>query len=171
MADASVRGIVTSRGASLITISRELAGMDTGKVTGIFRRRLEEAARPYPARVRASALAIPVKGPRHTGLRARIALCAETSSLVDGNKVYERVWINPERMRPDYMTLPLYMEGVAGTGRRRYDRWRHPVFGNRDVWAQQAAHPYFYQAAAPFGAAAEVALRVALDDITRQISG
>jgi hypothetical protein len=172
MADAGVRVGASSRGADLHRIARELLAMDSGKVNGIFRGHLEEAARPFPARVRQSALAIPVKPDgKHTGLRARIGLCAELSSLTRGRNVYVRVWINPERIRPDYMTLPLYMEGATGTRRRDYTRWRHPVFGNRDVWVQQPAHPYFYQAVRPLGPASEIAMREALDEVTRDLNG
>lgn len=35
-------------------------------------------------------------------------------------------------------TLPYYMEG-----RRKRD-WRHPVFGNKEVWVKQTPHPYLY---------------------------
>jgi len=172
MPDARVKVSATRTGPDLGKIARELLAMDEGKVTGILRRRLEDAARPFPAAVRASVLAIPVKpGGKHTGLRGRIALCAETSSLVEGHNVYVRIWMNPENMLPDYMTLPLYMEGVKVSRRRDYTRWRHPVYGNREVWAQQDAHPYFYQAARPFGVASEFAVRDALSEITRELNG
>jgi hypothetical protein len=173
MPRADIRVDLGPRGASLRTIARELRGMDGRQVKEIFRHALEGAARPYPRRVRASVLAIPVKeGGKHTGLRARIAGCVELSTGTDAKSAYASVWVNPFRMLPDYTTLPLYMEGVNEGRRRRYDRWRHPVFGrSEDPWVQQAAHPYFYQAASPLGRASGEALKVALEDITRKING
>jgi hypothetical protein len=165
---------LSSRGASLAAASRDLRRMDGRQVKDIFRRRLEDAARPYPARVRASALAIPVKpGGKHTGLRARIAGCVQLSSGTDAESAYVSVWVNPLRMLPDYTTLPLYMQGVKLGGRGRdYSRWRHPVYGR---WLagqrSQPSHPYFYQAAEPLGRAAAPALEAALEDITRKLNG
>jgi hypothetical protein len=176
MPRADIRVGLGPRGASLRTIARELRGMDSRKVTGIFKHALEGAARPYPARVRASVLAIPVKeGGKHTGLRARIAGCVELSSGTDAKSAYASVWVNPFRMLPDYVTLPLYMEGVTSERtryRHDYSRWRHPVFGHSErPWKQQAAHPYFDKPVQPLGRAAGEALKASLEDITRQING
>lgn len=163
-------------GADLGQIARDLLAMNSDKVTGIFKRRLEAAAAPFVPAVRASVLAIPVEPApaRHTGLRLKIAACAEVDSWRDRNDVSVRVWMNPERMiRPTEYTLPLYMQGAIGAGRgKNYTRWRHPVFGHRDQpWVQQPAHPYFYQAVAPLRLQAEIAVRAAVDEITRDLSG
>ena len=173
MPRADIRVDLGPRGASLKVVARELRGMDGRKVKGIFRDALEDAARPYPARVRASVLAVPVKeNGKHTGLRARIAQCVELSTGTDVKSAYASVWVNPFRMLPDYVTLPLYMEGVKESSRNHnYSRWRHPVYGNREVWRGQDAHPYFYQAASPLGRAAGEALKASLEDITRKING
>lgn len=176
MARADIRVGLSSRGASLQVISRDLRRMDHRKVSGLFQKALEGAARPYPARVRASALAIPVKpGGKHTGLRARIAQCVTLSSGTDAKGAYVSVWVDPRKMLPDYTTLPLYMQGVK-TGSRggNYSRWRHPVYQtarNPDTWVSQASRPYFYQAVAGLGREAGPALDAALSDITRKING
>ncbi len=174
MAKLRIEAALRPSGASLRTIGRELRDMDGRQVKEIFRRALEGAARPYPGRVRASVLAIPVKeGGKHTGLRARIAACVELSSGTDVKSAYASVWVNPFRMLPDYVTLPLYMEGVKeGSRNHNYSRWRHPVRGHPErPWLQQPAKPYFYQAATPLGRAAGEALKASLEDITRQING
>src|SRR5262249_8751864 len=167
------------QGATFQVIARELKRMDSRRVNEIFRRHLADAARPYPARVRASVMAIPTTGEKHTGLRARIAQCVEVSSGADTKSAWVSVWINPFRMRPDYTSLPLRMEGAsARTGGRRDSRWRHPVFGTAEqaagvrghgrgwVWVTQPSHPYFYQATRPLGRAAGEALKAGLEDIT-----
>src|SRR6266487_2513838 len=172
MAQASVRVDARSRGADLRTVARELRRMDDRKVKDLFRRKLEDAARPFVPRVRASVMAIPVKPEgKQTGLRARIAACAEVASWEPpaGRQVSVAVQMNPRRMPMGERGLPLYMEGVA---EGRHDRWRHPVYGHSEnPWVQQPAHPYFWQAARPYGLAAGEAMRRALDDITRQLNG
>jgi hypothetical protein len=159
-------------GASLRVVARELRRMDSRQVNEAFRRRLEATARPYPARVRASILATPAKPEgKHTGLRERVARCVELSSGADAKSGWASVWMNPYRMLPDYVSLPLRLEGAPTAGRRADRRWRHPVYGNRDVWRQQPSHPYFYQATAGLGRAAGPAIEAALGDITRKING
>jgi len=163
------------RGAGLDVAARRLRNMDGRTVKGIFKDHLEAAARPYPFRARASVLAIPVKPEgKHTGLRARIAGCMELSSGTDADSAYASVWVNPLRMLPDYTTLPLYMEGVAGTRGRDYRRWRHPVYGPtlhnpQPTWVQQDSHPYFYQAMTGLDRAAAEELKSALEDVTRKL--
>lgn len=170
MAQASLRVNVRKTGADLRAISRELHEMTDMKVKELFRSRLKDAAKPFVPRVRASVMAIPTKvDGEQTGLRARIAACAEVASWDPApRQVSVAVQINPHRMPDRERGLPLYMEGAA---EGRHDRWRHPVYGNQDVWVQQPAHPYFFQAAGGFGRAAGEAMKSALEDITRQIGG
>jgi hypothetical protein len=128
--------------------------------------------------VRASVLAIPTTGEKHTGLRARIALCAEQASWEPTSpprSVAVAVEMNPKHMPPGELGLPLYMEGVytpASRGKINHARWRHPVYGrSEDPWVQQPSHPYFYAPASGFGRAGGEALKASLEDITRQING
>src|SRR6185503_741134 len=108
MAQARLEVDASSRGANLRTIARELARMDDAAVKATFKRRLEDAARPFVPAVRASALAIPTTGLKHTGLRGRIAACAEVTSWEPGaRQVSVAVEIRPDRMPPREMSLPL----------------------------------------------------------------
>lgn len=174
MADASLRLDTRATGADLRTIARELAKMNDRKVKDLLKRRIEDAAKPFVPRVRASVMAIPTKmdGPQ-TGLRGRIADCVQVASWEPkGSKrqVSVAVEVYPEKMPEHEKGLPLYMEGVAD--KARHNRWRHPVFGRReDPWVQQPSHPYFYQAASGFGRAAGDAIKAALEDITHQLNG
>lgn len=164
MAQARLEVDTRSRGANLRTVARELARMDDAAVKRIFKKRLEDAARPFVPAVRASALAIPAAGKKHTGLRARIAATAETASWDSGpRQVSVAVEIQPKRMPPREMSLPLMMDGAK--------RFRHPVFGNRLNWVSQEQHPYFFRAASGYGRASEAAMRSALDDITHKLNG
>ncbi len=171
MAQASVEVDASSRGANLRTIARELRRMDDAQVKALFRKRLEDAAQPFVPAVQASALAIPTTGKRHTGLRARIAACAQVASWESGaRQVNVAVEIQPQHMPPGEKGLPLYMQGIADKG--RHERWRHPVFGTwRAKMPNQPAHPYFFQAASGYGRASAAAMQRALDDITHKING
>lgn len=188
MAKLEVEARVESRGTSLNVIARELRNMDDRQVALIFKRRLEEAAKPFPLRVRQAVYAIPVKEHpehpwqrAHSGLRARIAQCVTLTSWDDDHTFGHRsagvsVWVDVRKMEPDYKSLPLYMEGVYEGRLHNYTRWRHPVYGPsarnpEPGYAQQPPHPYFRQVVEPLGRAAREAMDVALDDITRQISG
>ena len=48
------------------------------------------------------------------------------------------VFVNPRKMPDGQKSLPEYVEASKG-----HTRWRHPVFGNRDVWVQQPPNKYF----------------------------
>lgn len=165
---ATLQVTTTPRGTSLRSVADRLAGMTDAKVSRLFERHLKKSASPYPRYVRASVLAIPTHGKKHTGLRAVIAQCASVSSGRETRGTagaWVSVWMDPGKMRPEYLTLPLYMEGAP-----KYRHWRHPVFGR---WLpgqpDQAPHPYFYQAVATFGRAAEFAIMAALEEITGEL--
>src|SRR5258708_4520051 len=170
MSDASVTVGVRSTGADLRAIAGELRKMDDATVRRLFRERLEAAAKPIVPRGKASVLAIPATGEKHSGLRGRIAACVEVASREPGpRQVSVAVEVNAHRMPDREKGLPLYMEGV-GIG--RHDRWRHPVYGHSErPWVQQRSHPYFYGPASAFGPAAGRAMQAALEDITRQLGG
>ncbi len=54
--------------------------------------------------------------------------------------------------------VPFEHEGVPGT-------FRHPVFGNRDVWVSQAAHPYLLPALVKETDNVERAVEAAIDGV------
>lgn len=150
---------------TLRQVAAELRSMDQVRVTRIIRGHLERRARPVGMAVRARILAIPTKGPKHTGLRQRIADCVDTFLDINGPIVTVGVEIIPERMPTGQWGLPLYMEGV-----NRHGPWRHPVFGNFDRWVSQDAHPYFYDPASQLALAGREGIDAAADEIARDIS-
>ena len=151
--------------AQMRVIVAELRGVaNSGEIPRQFRAELAKAARPFAPAVRASILNIPTHGEKHTGLRVRIARCVQTwAEIHTGGFVSVGIEIDSSRMPSGQMSLPLMMEGVK--------IWRHPVFGNREVWVTQDSHPYFYQAVAGYGPASRLAMEKALQTITRKISG
>ena len=59
-------------------------------------------------------------------------------------------------------SLPAYVEGEK-------PRWRHPVFGDRDVWVDQRPDPVFYRTIQPHTYKARVAADQILEDIARKL--
>lgn len=179
MAEAQIRLDTRQTGADLRTIADALRRMDAAKVTTLFRQKLDDAAKPVVPAVRAAAVAIPAKGPKTTGLRARIAACIQSTSWAEppNRQAGVSVWVNVHHMPEGELSLPLMMEGAK--------RWRHPVYGTEAQaaratirghgrgwkWVDQTSHPYFYEEARKLGPAAGDALRRALEDITRQLEG
>lgn len=113
-----------------------------------IRKRLMDAAKPIVEEVKQAELNIPAtreagatrkKKGETLGLRAALANAtkADFNGTSKGAAVHIRVSTTKFMAasgRP--RTLPYYMEG------RRKRAWRHPVFGNRDVWVAQSSHPF-----------------------------
>lgn len=121
-------------------------------------RQLQASQRPFAPRVRAAILNTPAHGPKHTGLRVRIAKCVQTWVEIRGDMVTAGVEVNASRMPSGQKALPLYLDGKKAP-------WRHPLFGNRARWYGQAAHPFFDQAVALYGPASQRAVQRAADAI------
>ena len=130
---------------------------------------LAKTARPFAPLVRAAILNIPVKGlvpyKQPPGLRLRIAKTVTPFATITPGLVVIGLKIQPNKMPSGQYSLPLGMQGAK--------RWRHPVFGNREVWVAQgnAPHPYFYEVMTPLGPASRRAIERALENLSRQISG
>lgn len=120
-------------------------------------RQLQASQRPFAPRVRAAILNTPAHGPKHTGLRLRIAACVQTWVEIRGDMVTAGVEVNASRMPSGQKSLPLYLDGKKAP-------WRHPLFG-KPPWYSQAAHPYFDRAVALYGPASERAVQRAADQI------
>lgn len=68
-------------------------------------------------------------------LREQIAAASGASVSASDKKVALTFRVRAGNLPPSQRKLP-----------RRWDKpggWRHPVFGNRDVWVPQVGHPYF----------------------------
>jgi hypothetical protein len=153
-------------GTDLRVIGRELRRMDDREVTARFRRDLRAAAVPLVPAVRASARAIPSKQTRgrRAGLRRDIARAVTLRVRTAGKLASVAIFVDGRKMPDREGALPQYMEGTR-------PRWRHPVFGNPDVWVMQPAHPYFYRVVRPLGFASRIAINKTIDSITRDITG
>lgn len=119
---------------------------------------LEEAAGPIIAKVRGEALALPARGKKHTGLRARLAAGVEVQPNVGRNSV--RI----------VATAPLGERGLPRGMDNGPRGFRHPVYGNRDVWVQQRGGSWFREPIAEEGDAVERRLTNVLEQMADNIA-
>jgi len=155
--------IFLQRGGDLRRISRELRRMDNREITKRFRKELRAAASPLVPRVRASIRSIPsTRSYSPMGLRGSMAKATRLEVKTSGKAAGVAIRVDGRKMPAHMKSLPAMVEGKK--------RWRHPVFGNRNVWVQQPSHPYFYNVVRVAGPASRRAVNKVLDGITRDIS-
>jgi hypothetical protein len=158
MIDVEVRG-----GAELVRISRALRGVNNPELKKRFRRELRQAAKPLVPVVRASIQAIPSR----TGdgsLRRDMSKATRIEVRTAGRDANVAIRVDGRKMPAGKRSLAAYMEGTKKP-------WRHPVYGNREVWVRQAPKPYFFRVVKPAaGPRSRAAVNRVLDSITREIS-
>jgi hypothetical protein len=158
MIDIEVRG-----GGELVRINRALRAMDNPEVTRRFRRELREAARPLVPQVRASIQAIPSRT-GNGSLRAEMAKATRIEVRTAARDANVSIRVDGRKMPTGRRSLQAYMEGTKKP-------WRHPVFGNREVWVRQEPKPYFFRVVEPSaGPRSRAAVNRVLDSISRDIS-
>ena len=119
---------------------------------------LRDVLRPYVPRLRAAYRAGPsTRGSsrrRGGSLRGLLARSVRVEVRLSGRTAGARIRADGRRMPDGMRAIPRYWEGGG--------RWRHPVFGDREVWVTQPGHPTFYATVRPaeFQARREVALVV-----------
>lgn len=126
---------------------RDVKKLENGKVlVRMMTKEFRKEARPALQSVRKAALALPSKGqnarrgrPSLRGALAR-ATVLKTQSARSATLVIKT---DPKRMPDGLGGLPPYVEGTQ-------NRWRSPVFGNRDVWVGHDAMPFFYATLRPY---------------------
>lgn len=156
--------VTLHHGDDLRRISRELKRMDRPEILKRFRKELRAVAKPLVPVVRTSIRGIPSKRAYAAdGLRGRLSKATRLEVKTTGSRAQVKIIVDGRKMPSHAGSLPAYMEG-------KKKPWRHPVFGNREVWvAQQPPHPYFYSALRTAGPAARVAVDRAITGITRDI--
>lgn len=99
-------------------------------------------------------------GGESTGLRARTAAATRISILQTGI----RMSVAGKRVDPRYGQS--ITRGLDGLG-----RWRYPVFGNREVWAQNYGSEVFYTTARRFEPRFRSRITRVMEDVAREIAG
>jgi hypothetical protein len=140
------RQILTATGAGeLRRLASDLrAAGNQQSINADLRRELMALGRKGAAAVRTSVRSTPSKGQSgragRRSLRSAIARATE-AKVRTSVRPGVVIWVNPAQMPTGERALPGYLDGQG--------RWRHPVFGNTDVWRGQRPHPYFDRAVNP----------------------
>lgn len=91
-----------------------------------FRKQLAQAVKPLINQAKAKIRSMPTHGAKHTGLRRRIARGTK-ASIATSRAPHVAVVVRMKE--PAEKNIPGFIDRQAG--------WRHPVFGNRNVWVHQ----------------------------------
>lgn len=112
---------------------------------------MRNVLRPIVPEVRAAFKASPSMG--HGGmsrgfrdradLRVLLAKATRVEVRLTGRAAGARIRVDGRRMPDGLKGIPKAWEAEAGA------RWRHPTWGNRNVWVQQRPRPLFYRIVAP----------------------
>jgi hypothetical protein len=152
-------------------LTKRLKAQGDGRLQKKLRSSIRQAAKPAEADVRASVMRVKVTSSRggrarpvrSRGLRARTARAVGTS--VSGRGTI-RIRVSAQKFGEYGRTLPKYLDAELN----RYQRWRHPVFGNQDNWVAQRGDPYFFSAVRRHRRDFRRAVFAAMDDIADQIT-
>lgn len=152
-------------------LNRRLKDAGRGDLRKQLRAEIKDAGRPVLTDMRRAVMAVDVSSTkggrarpsRSTNLRARTAKATKLSVTQTGI----RIRTDGKRVDPAYPSLPKYLDASLG----RYDRWRHPVFGNPNVWTQQKGQPWFFVTAAKHAPEFRRAVFRAMNKISDKIAG
>jgi hypothetical protein len=122
---------------------------------------LRQGVLPAVASVKAAALALPAHGPKSTGLRRRIARATSPQVRTGGRNPIVRVRISRRGMG-DQAALPRVLNER---------QFRHPVYGNRDLWVSQRGVPgWFERAIRPTEPAVRKEMEAVLDRLEKSLA-
>jgi hypothetical protein len=118
---------------------------------------LKEQIAPIVADVQSEALRLPARGKKHTGIRGRLA--AGVKAEANG----QHVRIVATMANPQEAGLPRgFDNGPRG--------FRHPVYGNRNVWVQQRGGSWFREPIAHHHDEVERDLTNVLEEMAHRIA-
>ncbi|MET7479531.1 hypothetical protein ABZT17_34930 [Streptomyces sp. NPDC005648] len=150
-------------GKDLKRISAELRSMGNKRLQREFSKELRSAAKPMVPAVRQAIRQIPSqRGYTADGLRGRMSKAVKLEVRPTGKLAGVRIRVDGRKMPSHEKALQSYMEGLKKP-------WRHPVFGNREVWVKQDPSPYFYKTVRPLGLRTRSNVNKAMDRVAKQI--
>jgi hypothetical protein len=136
--------------------------MDNKEIKKRFTKELRAAVKPLVPVVRNSIRSIPSgRAYSPTGLRGNLARATKLEVRTAGRQAGVAIRVDGRKMPTHMKGLPKAVEGTK--------RWRHPVFGHREVWVNQKPKPYFFHVVRPLGPASRKAVNRVLDGISRDI--
>jgi hypothetical protein len=153
-----------SRGPDdLRKLSKDLRNVGNAKeIRKRLTKGLREGTKPAQANVRKAALGLPAKGPKHTGLRKRMAAATGIQTRLRGSQVGVLVKVSRRKMG-DQASL-VSQSDTPG-------HWRHPVYGQPGVWVTQTwKRGWFEEANKKAAGPVRAAIRDVLNEIERELS-
>lgn len=129
-------GFTIVAGPEFERVARRLASIDI-ELKKRFVQDLKDGAKPAIELAQRNVRAMPVKGTSgSTGLRRRVARGVGSRATFTGG--------NPGIRVTTRMDKP--SEAIIPRGLDRQRGWRHPVYGNREVWVRQPGGSWFREA-------------------------
>ena len=151
-------------------LSRRLREAGAGKLQRDLTKAVRKEGGPALAAVRQAWLGVEVSSSKggtappdtSTSLRARTARATRIQVQQRGI----RISVNNARVDPKYPSLVFYLNAMP-SGRD----WRHPVFGNREVWVAQRGQEVFYPTLRRFAPQWRKAIMRVMEETAREIEG
>ena len=147
-------------------LAKALREAGRGDLQRKLTREIRRQGDPALTAVKAAWLGIDVTPPagdagKSTGLRQRVSNATRISILGTGI----RIRVESKRVDPRYPSLPYYLNGL---GRKP---WRHPVFGNTEVWKTQYGEEVFFKTLEGYEDKWRAGIEKAMEATAREISG
>ncbi|TQN30616.1 hypothetical protein FHX37_0498 [Haloactinospora alba] len=170
MARSSPPPLEVEVGREVARVAKELRAVDK-KLPTKFRAELRKAGKSGADRVKSEVKSLPVKGVsggtsahphKRRQLRRRVARGVRVrASTKQGMRI---VTAMPEA---EQSVIP---RGLDSATRHRGGGWRHPVFGNRDVWVDQTGGSWFLEPLGEMQPDVQANVRRVLDDAAEQVA-
>jgi hypothetical protein len=165
---AAPRGLVDLKvdGDSLRAVSRALAAEEDGKkLRRELTANLRKALDPAKSAVVSSLMSMSTHGgpEKGGGLRAAVAAQVKATARLSGRTPGVRLRVAKKGMPRGFVNAPKRLNRKAG--------WRHPRFGDCDVWVHQVGKPGWFDDTLKQGRDRyRVAVLKALDDMSTRIA-
>jgi hypothetical protein len=159
---------ITIRDAGdLRRLNRDLRDVEDGKeLQRELRTGLRGVLNPIREQVKAAYLAQPAYQGRRDRpgppLRSLLAKATKTEVRTTGKLAGARLRVDGRKMPSGMRSLPAYWEGYK-------PRWRWPVYGNREAWAQGRARPIFDRTVGPIEDDARRAAEQVMEGVRRKL--
>lgn len=176
-------GVKVANAQAYRQLAKDLRKAGRTDLRKALRKKISEAGKPVLEDVKAAARAIPVTSRgggtrqrrrynvsrattdrakqsaerRHAGLRATIAAATKLQITAKG----VRFVVQSSKLPADQQSLPRHLDSEKG--------WRHPVFGDKNVWVHQKGRPYFGATIKKKAPAFRRAIVEAMEEIRREI--
>lgn len=162
---------VRAEGAQqLQDLSRALKKAGRGDLRQELNSEIREASRPTVGNLYKNVRSIPTKGTEGGGPRQRggkgLRQATSRGLAVRQRATGVRIVVKSSALPENQQTLPKYLDGEI----KMFSRWRHPVYGNRNVWVQQNSHRWFFETIRKHRAQFRKACFRAMDKIADRIT-